>query len=70
MSRQQARRLQTLERAHLRQEGCIPPEQRWWCDGCETEEARQACLSEPVTWAGMAEAWITAEDTVSDGKSA
>lgn len=59
--KQATRRLQALERVQHRQGEIIPPEQRWWCESCETEEARRACLSEPVTWAEVAADWIAAE---------
>lgn len=63
MSRSIEARLRAIEREIKRRRGAnIPPAERWWCDGCQcTEEQRQACLSEPYTWADFERDWHAAE---------
>lgn len=64
--RQAARRLRTLERvATAGRYASIPPDRRWWCALCETEQERHKCLSEPVTWADMERDWLAALEEVS-----
>ncbi len=62
MSQATQSRLKLLERVQHRHGQSIPPEQRLWCDLCATEAERQACLTEPVTWAEVAAEWDSALD--------